>query len=57
MVASMSKPSVSIVLGGGHSIWVPIAVLATSSFIVESCPNDYSPYPSYRDGDWNAQFI
>ena len=36
MIASMSKPSVSIVLGGGHSIGVPIAVSATYSFIVES---------------------
>ena len=26
MVASLSKPTVSIVLGGGHSIGVPIAV-------------------------------
>lgn len=28
MIASMSKPTVSIVLGGGHSIGVPIAVAA-----------------------------
>jgi ATP-dependent protease ClpP protease subunit len=36
MIASMSKPSVSVVLGGGHSIGVPIATSATYSFIVES---------------------
>ncbi|MEN6411161.1 MAG: ATP-dependent Clp protease proteolytic subunit [Veillonellales bacterium] len=36
MIASMSKPSVSIVLGGGHSIGAPIAVSATHSYIVES---------------------
>src|SRR5690625_3809578 len=33
MIASMSKPTVSIVLGGGHSIAVPIAVAANHSFI------------------------
>ena len=36
MVASMSKPSVSLVLGGGHSIGVPMAVSADYSFIVPS---------------------
>ncbi|WP_110112778.1 ClpP family protease [Bacillus sp. CGMCC 1.16541] len=33
MISSLSKPSVSIVLGGGHSIGVPIAVSTTHSFI------------------------
>ncbi len=33
MIASLSKPSVSIVLGGGHSIGVPIAVSTHYSFI------------------------
>ncbi len=33
MIASLSKPSVSIVLGGGHSIGVPIAVSTDYSFI------------------------
>nr|WP_205174264.1 ClpP family protease [Bacillus pakistanensis] len=33
MLASLSKPSVSIVLGGGHSIGVPIAVSCDYSFI------------------------
>ncbi|MED4401474.1 ClpP family protease [Metabacillus fastidiosus] len=33
MLASLSKPSVSIVLGGGHSIGVPIAVASNYSFI------------------------
>lgn len=36
MIASMSKPTVSLVLGGGHSIGVPIAVSADYSFIVPS---------------------
>ena len=43
MIASMSKPSVSIVLGGGHSIGVPIAVSATYSYIVESATMTIHP--------------
>lgn len=33
MIKSLSKPSVSIVLGGGHSIGVPVAVATDYSFI------------------------
>lgn len=36
MIAGMSKPVVSLVLGGGHSIGVPLAVAAKESFIVPS---------------------
>ena len=36
MIASFSKPTVSLVLGGGHSIGVPLAVSADYSFIVPS---------------------
>ena len=36
MIASISKPTVSLVLGGGHSIGVPMAVSADYSFIVPS---------------------
>lgn len=36
MIASLTKPTVSLVLGGSHSIGVPIAVSADYSFIVES---------------------
>ena len=36
LIASMSKPTVSLVLGGGHSIGVPLAVSAKDSFIVPS---------------------
>jgi ATP-dependent protease ClpP protease subunit len=36
MIASLSKPTVSLVLGGSHSIGVPLAVSADYSFIVES---------------------
>ena len=34
MIASISKPTVSLVLGGSHSIGVPIAVSSDYSFIV-----------------------
>jgi ATP-dependent protease ClpP protease subunit len=36
MIASVSKPSVSLVLGGSHSIGVPLAVSTDYSFIVPS---------------------
>lgn len=36
MIASISKPTVSLVLGGSHSIGVPIAVSSDYSFIVPS---------------------
>lgn len=43
MISSLSKPSVSVVLGGGHSIGVPVAVSATYSFIVESATMTIHP--------------
>lgn len=36
LISSMSKPTVSLLLGGGHSIGVPLAVSAKRSFIVPS---------------------
>ncbi|MDO4523104.1 MAG: ATP-dependent Clp protease proteolytic subunit [Eubacteriales bacterium] len=36
MIASLSKPTVSLVLGGSHSIGIPIAVSTDYSFIVET---------------------
>ena len=36
LIASMSKPTVSLVLGGSHSIGVPLAVAAKRSFIAAS---------------------
>jgi len=36
VIASMAKPTVSVVLGGGHSIGVPLAVSGKRSFIVPS---------------------
>ncbi|WP_416150893.1 ClpP family protease [Salipaludibacillus sp. HK11] len=43
MVASMSKPTVTLVLGGGHSIGVPIAVAGTYSYIAESATMTIHP--------------
>lgn len=43
MIASMKKPTVSIVLGGGHSIGVPLAVSAKHSFIVPSATMTIHP--------------
>ncbi len=43
MIASMSKPSVTLVLGGGHSIGVPIAVAANYSFIAETATMTIHP--------------
>lgn len=43
MIASISKPTVSIVLGGGHSIGVPIAVSTSYSFIVPTATMTIHP--------------
>ncbi len=43
MIASMKKPTVSIVLGGGHSIGVPLAVAAKHSLIVPSATMTVHP--------------
>lgn len=43
MIASISKPTVSIVLGGGHSIGVPIAVAADYSYVVPSATMTIHP--------------
>lgn len=43
LIAGMSKPTVSIVLGGGHSIGVPLAVSAKESFIVPSATMTIHP--------------
>lgn len=43
MIASMSKPTVSLVLGGGHSIGVPIAVSTDRSFIAETATMTIHP--------------
>lgn len=43
LIASMTKPTASIVLGGGHSIGVPLAVSAKKSFIVPSATMTIHP--------------
>lgn len=43
MISGMSKPTVSLVLGGGHSIGVPLAVSAKRSFIVPSATMTVHP--------------
>ena len=43
LVASMSKPTVSLVLGGSHSIGVPLAVSAGQSFIAPSAAMTIHP--------------
>ena len=43
LVAGMKKPTVSLVLGGGHSIGVPLAVAAKKSFIAPSATMTIHP--------------
>ncbi|MBQ8550157.1 MAG: ATP-dependent Clp protease proteolytic subunit [Clostridia bacterium] len=43
LIAGMKKPTVSLVLGGGHSIGVPLAVAAKRSFIVSSATMTIHP--------------
>lgn len=43
LIAGMKKPVVSLVLGGGHSIGVPLAVSADHSFIVPSASMTVHP--------------
>jgi len=51
MIASLSKPTVSLVLGGGHSIGVPLAVSSDYSFVVPSATMVIHPVRS------NGMFI
>lgn len=43
LISGMSKPSVSFVLGGGHSIGVPLAVSAKRSYIAPSATMTIHP--------------
>lgn len=43
LIAGTSKPTVSLVLGGGHSIGVPLAVAADYSFIAQSATMTIHP--------------
>ena len=49
MVAGMSKPTVSLVLGGGHSIGVPLAVATDYSFIAPTAT--MTVHPLRMNGD------
>ncbi len=43
MISSLTKPTVTVVVGGGHSIGVPIAVSSTYSIIAESATMTIHP--------------
>ena len=43
LLAGMKKPTVSLILGGGHSIGVPLAVAASRSFIAPSAAMTIHP--------------
>ena len=43
VISGMKKPTVSIVLGGGHSIGIPLAVAADKSFIAPSASMTVHP--------------
>ncbi len=43
VISGMKKPSVSIVLGGGHSIGIPLAVAAKKSYIAKSASMTVHP--------------
>ena len=43
LISGMTKPTVSIVLGGGHSIGIPLAVSSKKSFIVPSASMTVHP--------------
>ena len=43
LIAGMKKPTVSLVLGGGHSIGIPLAVSARHSFIVPTATMTVHP--------------
>ena len=43
LISGMKKPTVSLVLGGGHSIGVPLAVAAKKSFIAPSATMTVHP--------------
>lgn len=43
LIAGMKKPTVSLILGGGHSIGVPLAVAASKSFIAPSAAMTIHP--------------
>ena len=53
MIASLSKPTVSLVLGGSHSIGGPLAVSADYSFYCAEWNNDRASGEILRDVYWS----
>ena len=43
LIASISKPTVTLVIGGGHSIGIPLAVSANYSFVAETATMTMHP--------------
>ena len=56
LVAGMKKPTVSLVLGGGHSIGVPLAVAAKRSFIAESASMTTTALGTMM-GSWRPRMV
>lgn len=50
LIAGLTKPTAAIVLGGSHSIGVPLAVAAQRSFAVPSGRHDYPSRADERNG-------
>lgn len=50
MIAGMKKPTVSLVLGGGHSIGIPLAVCTKRSFITPTA--SMTVHPVRMTGWW-----
>ncbi len=49
LIASLGKPTVSLVLGGSHSIGVPLAVACRSFIYCKKCNNDDSSSEKFWD--------
>ena len=54
LIAGMRKPTVSLVLGGGHSIGVPLAVAAKAQHGRGVCRHDHPPRAAQRRGHRRA---
>ena len=57
MIASLSVPTVSLVLGGGHSIGVPMAVSADYSFVVPSATMVIHPVRTNGMFNWRRPVL
>ena len=52
LVAGISTSTVSLVLGGGHSIGIPLAVSADYTFVAKSATMTPASDPHQRDLDY-----